>query len=65
MDKNLRNLMYDLRAILKRLQLPISKTLAGRSFHLRRILTKKAYFITIAVRRFNLHFVVVIGPGTF
>ena len=58
--------MYDLRAILKRLKFPISTTLAGRSFHSRIILTKKEFLQQlIAVRRFNLHFVVVIGPGTF
>ena len=58
--------MYDLTAILKRLKFPISTTLAGRSFHSRIILTKKEFLQQlIAVRRFNLHFVVVIGPGTF
>ena len=57
--------MYNLRAILKRLKFPISTTLAGRSFRSQIILTKKRVFTTIAVRRFNLQFVVVIGPGTF
>ena len=57
--------MYDLRVILKRLKFPISPTFAGQVIQITNNLNKEGVFITIAVRRFNLQFVVVIGPGTF
>ena len=51
--------MYDLRAILKRLNI------GGQVIPFTNNFNKERVFITIAVSRFNLQFVVVIGPGTF
>ena len=60
MDKNLKNTHVQFKSQFQNvfIKLPISTTLAGRSFHSR-------ITVTMAVRRFNLQFVVVIGPGTF
>ena len=57
MDKNLRNTHVRLKSYLN--------NMGGQVIPFTNNFNKERVFITIAVSRFNLQFVVVIGPGTF
>ena len=57
MDKNLRNTHVRFKSYLN--------NIGGQVIPFTNNFNKERVFITIAVRRFNLQFVVVIGPGTF
>ena len=54
--------MYDVRAILKRPKISYVNNIGGQVIPFTNNFNKERVFITIAVSRFNLQFVVVIGP---
>ena len=60
MDKNLRNTHVQFKSYFKTSSISYLNNIGGQV-----VPFKKIVFITIAVRRFHLQFVVVIRPGTF
>ena len=65
MDKNLRNTHVRFKSYAKTSSISYLKNMGGQVILFTNNFNKEKVFITIAVRRFNLQFVVVIGPGTF
>ena len=65
MDKNLRNTHVQFKSYFKTSSISYLNNIGGQVVPFTNNFNKKIVFITIAVRRFHLQFVVVIRPGTF
>ena len=65
MDKNLTNTHVQFKSYFKTSSISYLNNIGGQVVPFTNNFNKKIVFITIAVRRFHLQFVVVIRPGTF